>query len=95
MLKDSACKTKDPKFKLQTPNSKTQIQNSFFDPGAFKRHVMGGWGPFLEASNGKLPLELTFHNQDHTMIMTAVLVQRIQIPEEAYDIDKLIERSNN
>lgn len=70
-------------------------EDIWVDHRPFKHHVMGGWGPFLEASNGKLPLELIFHNQDHTMIMTAVLVQSIQIPEEAYDIDKLIERSNN
>lgn len=68
-------------------------EDIWVDPKPFKRHVMGGWGPFLEASKGKLPLELIFHNKDHTMIMTAVLVQSIQIPEEAYDIDKLIERS--
>jgi hypothetical protein len=64
--------------------------NILIDPTPFQNHHLGNWSDFLKASKGKLALQINTFHEDYTQTMTAVLIQKMTLPDEAYNIDKLI-----
>lgn len=62
----------------------------FVDPRPFKAHKLGGWGDFLQASEGKLSLEGTTYMPGMYMTMTAIQIKRVEFPEDSFDINAYI-----
>lgn len=60
------------------------------DPAPFQNHKLGNWGELLKESKGRLGLEIISYHEDYYMTMTAVLIHKVVLPAEAYDIDKLL-----
>lgn len=62
------------------------------DPAPYQNHKLGNWGEFLKESKGRLGLQITSFHEDYYVTMTAVLIQNLVLPAEAFDIDKLLKK---
>lgn len=65
-------------------------ENIWIDPSPFQNHNLGNWNEFLKQSKGRLALQITTFHEDYYQTMTAVRIQKMSLPDEAYNIDKLI-----
>ena len=61
------------------------------NPEPFKNHILGGFGPYLMETGGCLSLQIISKKRDFIMVMTAEFIQEIELPEDGFDIDALIQ----
>ncbi|HCI72016.1 MAG TPA: hypothetical protein DF712_19805 [Balneola sp.] len=60
------------------------------DPSNFSQHKFGGWSEYMKASNGALPLKYILKNEQYTWTSTAVEITRMEIAEEEFVLETIL-----